>query len=88
MLKKTANDRADMNVIGLTGQLRGQYTAKGSTELSFQNIERGVQCRVSVRHFEKVIVGNGHLAGRHELLLCGVELERLKADCDEDPLRV
>jgi hypothetical protein len=28
---------------------------------------------------------NGHFAGRHELLVYGVELERRKADCGEDP---
>ena len=26
----------------------------------FQNTEWDVQCRVSGRHFEKIIVGNGH----------------------------
>ena len=30
-------------------------------------------------------VGLGHFAGRYELLLYGVELERRKADCGEDP---
>jgi hypothetical protein len=30
----------------------------------------------------------GHLAGRHEQLLCGMELERLKADSGEHPLWV
>ena len=29
-----------------------------------------------------------HDAGRHELILCGVELERRKADRGEHPLRV
>jgi hypothetical protein len=33
------------------------WKAKGPTEPTFQNIERGVQCRVSGRHFEKIIVG-------------------------------
>jgi hypothetical protein len=32
--------------------------------------------------------GFGHVAGRHELLLSGVELERRKADCDGGPLWV
>ena len=31
-----------------------------------------------------VVVGMGHFAGRHELLLYGVELERRKADCGGD----
>jgi hypothetical protein len=30
---------------------------------------------------------NGHNAGRHELLLYGVELEQRKADCGVHPLR-
>ena len=29
-------------------------------------------------------VGFGHFAGRHELLLYGVDLERRKADCGGD----
>jgi hypothetical protein len=32
--------------------------------------------------------GFGHHAGPHELVLCGVELERRKADCGENPLWV
>jgi hypothetical protein len=36
------------------------WKAKGSTDPSFQNIEGGVECRVSGRHFEKTIVGIGH----------------------------
>lgn len=45
--------------------------AKGSTEPTLQNIERGVQCRVSGRLFEKIIVGNGHEAGHHEQRVTG-----------------
>ena len=33
-------------------------------------------------------VGNGHLAGRHELLLYGVELDHRKADSRVRPLSV
>ena len=63
----------------LCGMLWGQLSQCS------KHVESGVQCRVSSRHFEKIIVGNGRPAGRHELLLYGIELEHRKADRGEEP---
>jgi hypothetical protein len=43
---------------------------------------------VSGGHFDKPKFGYGHLAGSHELLLCGIELERRKTDHGEHPFWV
>jgi hypothetical protein len=47
-----------------------------------------VQWLVSGRHFEKTIVGLGHLAEWHERLLSEVGLEKPKATDGEHQLRV
>ena len=60
------------------------WRANRLNERRSTNVEWNVQCRLTGEHFEKIIVGNGHFAGRHDLPLYGVELERRKADCGGD----
>jgi len=59
------------------------WRANRLNERRSTNVEWNVQCRLTGEHFEKTIVGNGHFAGRHELLLYGDELERRTADSGE-----
>ena len=61
------------------------WRANRLNERRSTNVEWNVQCRLTGEHFEKIIVGNGHFAGRDELLVYGVELERRKADCGSCP---
>ena len=64
------------------------WRANRLNERRSTKVEWNVQCRLTGEHFEKIIVGNGHFAVRHERLLYGVRPERRNAAIQFLPFKV